>query len=85
MGKLKKIWLVQATSGVTGHGLKESMDWIKDNYRKCQVCKERLTFRLDCNCYICKECAFKENIRKARKIIQKLNIKKLVFAHVEKN
>ena len=77
MGKLKKIWLVQATSGVTGHGLKESMDWIKDNYRKCQVCKERLTFRLDCNCYICKECAFKENIRKARKNNPEIKYKKI--------
>ena len=85
IGKLKKIWLVQGTSGITGHGLKESMDWIKDNYRKCQVCKERLTYRLGCNCFICKECAFNENIRKARKNNPEIKIKKLVFAHVEKN
>ena len=39
----KRLWLVQGSSGTTAQGLKDGMDWIQDNFRKCGVLKSELT------------------------------------------
>lgn len=63
MGKYQnRIWLVQASSATTGHGLQEGIDWIKNNYRKCGICKTRVNMKLECDCYICEECAYNKYI-----------------------
>ena len=56
----KKLWLVQGSSGTTGQGLKEGIDWIQENYRKCGVCKVRVNTKLKCDCYVCEECAYND-------------------------
>ena len=82
MGQYRdRLWLVQASSGVLGTGLKEGIDWIKENYRKCGVCKTRVHMKLHCDCYICEECTYNKNIEKLKidnnnnkYIFQELNV-----------
>ena len=67
MGKYsKRIWLVQGSSAITGLGLKDGMDWIQDNFRKCGVCKIRVNKKLKCGCYICEECTYNDNYGKLK-------------------
>ena len=63
----KRLWLVQGSSATTGFGLKEGLDWIKENYRKCGVCDVRVTMKLSCDCYICENCVYEEFSEKLKK------------------
>ena len=68
MGKYsKRLWLVQGSSGTTAQGLKDGMDWIQDNFRKCGVCKIRVDKKLKCGCYVCEDCTYNDNYTKLEK------------------
>ena len=61
LGKYKgREWSVQGTSGTNGLGLKEVIDWIRENSGKCGSCKSKVNMKLHCDCYICGDCAFKK-------------------------
>ena len=62
-----RLWLVQGSSGTTAFGLKEGIDWLKENYRKCGICKVRVNMKLGCGCYICEECAYDKYSDKLKK------------------
>ena len=76
----RKIWLVQGSSATTAFGLKEGIDWIKDNYRKCGICKVRVHMKLGCDCYICEECVYdkySQNLKKDKNnkfIFEEINV-----------
>jgi len=81
MGQYRnRIWLVQAASATTGQGLKEGLNWIEENYRKCGVCKTRVHMRLACDCYICEECVYDKHWESLEKdknnkfIFQEINV-----------
>ena len=63
----RKIWLVQGSSATTAFGLKEGLDWIKDNYRKCGICKVRVHMKLQCDCYICEDCVYDKHSKELKK------------------
>ena len=52
------MWLVQGASAVIPSGLTEGIEWLKQSYRRCGICKEKVHKKLHCDCYICEECAY---------------------------
>ena len=79
MGKYRgREWLVQGSSATNGTGLKEGIDWISKNYRKCGICKVRVHMKLQCGCYICEVCVY-------NKFWEKLKVdknKKFIFEEI---
>ena len=63
----KKLWLVQGSSAYTKAGLKEGIEWNKENYRKCGICKVRVQMKLECECYICEECIYNKYSKELKK------------------